>query len=148
MTKILIISDTHGLIRPEVIDAISEVDHVIHAGDVDNLNTYLELNAYENMNIVSGNNDFFADLPMFLELTFAGKKFFVVHDKDHIPRNLSGVDVVIFGHSHKAFKEERNGVLYLNPGSAGRARFDYGLSMGIIEIENGNISYNHIIIEN
>lgn len=147
MTRILIISDTHGLIRKEVTEKIGEVDHIIHAGDVDNLDAYLELKAYENMNIVCGNNDFFADLPMVLDLEIAGKKIFVVHDKDHIPRNLKGYDVVIFGHSHKAFKEDRDGTLYINPGSAGRARFDYGLSMGILEIDEKTMNYSHIIIE-
>lgn len=147
MKKILLISDTHGLVRNEVHEAMLEVDYVIHVGDVDNIEAYCELKTCEKIEIVRGNNDWFAELPEYLDIDIYGVKIFVMHDKEHLPRDLSKYDVVVYGHSHKHAIEKKGNTLYINPGSAGRARFDYGLSMGILEIENGKIEYKHIIIE-
>ena len=90
--------------------------------------------------IVRGNNDkdWAVDLPHSLTFTVEGVRFFLVHNKKDVPKDLSGVDVVVFGHSHKYEEREENGVLWLNPGSCGRRRFHQEITLCRMEAEAGH----------
>ena len=119
--NIAVISDTHGLLRPEVLDKIRDVDLIIHAGDVGNEKTLETLQSLGKVAIVRGNVDrgAWADhLPMTEIVAVEHGTFYIVHDIDDldIVPDASGIDGVIFGHSHKPLLDDRNGVLYLNPG--------------------------------
>ena len=122
-----VISDTHGLLRPEALRALDGSDVILHGGDVGQEKILDELGAIAPVFTVRGNVDYeywCGRLPNVLSLTLSGLGVHMVHDIAHIdPHNLKGVDLVIFGHSHKPEIFHREGVTYLNPGSAGTRRF-------------------------
>lgn len=121
-----VVSDTHGLVRPELVTALTGCDAILHAGDVGNPEVLSTLAAIAPLTAVRGNNDGWSkELPHDVELGFGGYRFYVVHDiadLDFEPASRS-VDVVVYGHSHRPLIEKRGGVLFLNPGSAGPRRF-------------------------
>ena len=122
-----VISDTHGLLRPEAIAALAGVAHVVHAGDVGGADVLDGLSRVAPVTAVRGNNDFgaWADrLPETARVTIAHARILVVHDAHALAGEPpEGVDVVIAGHSHRPLVERRDGVLHVNPGSAGPRRF-------------------------
>lgn len=137
MKRIVILSDTHGLLRPQVLDRLSQADAIIHGGDI---NTQAIVDILQNLaplHIVRGNNDkeWAEGLPHSLTFTIEGVRFFLVHNKRDVPAGLSNVDVVVCGHSHKYTCEERAGVLWLNPGSCGRRRFDQEITFAVMTAE-------------
>lgn len=111
--KLAIISDTHGLLRPEVIEHIKGVDAILHGGDINRQSVVDELRRHAPLYVVRGNNDkdWAADIPHELTVTLGGVTFYMVHNKKEVPADLPGVDAVVFGHSHRYFQEERSGVL-------------------------------------
>lgn len=130
--KIGIISDTHGLLRTEVLDILQSCDCIFHAGDVDRpelLDTIRSLGA---LYVVRGNNDGYwaQNLRRSLNFTVGNVKFFMVHDRKDVAWELGDTQVVIFGHSHQYFAKEIDGRLWLNPGSCGRSRFGGGRDHG------------------
>lgn len=112
MKHIAIISDTHGLLREDVMDELAAADCIIHAGDIDNPIIVESLRKYGETYMVRGNNDkdWAESLPNSIVITIEGVRFFIVHNKNDIPKDLNNVDVVIYGHSHKYFAEVINGV--------------------------------------
>ena len=146
--KLAIISDTHGLLRPEVIEHIEGVDAILHGGDINKQSVVDELRRYAPLYVVRGNNDkdWAADIPHELTVTLGGVTFYMVHNKKEVPANLSGVDAVVFGHSHRYFQEERSGVLWLNPGSCGPRRFDQEITLMLAEAEGGRLRVQKITI--
>ena len=98
--------------------------------------------------MVRGNNDkeWAEDIPRHLTVTLGGVTFFMVHNKKEIPADLSGVDVVLFGHSHKYVQEEKDGRLWLNPGSCGPRRFHQEITMMMAQVEDGQIRVEKISI--
>lgn len=148
MKHIAILSDTHGLLRPEVMARLEGADAILHAGDINTQAIVDTLRACAPAYIVRGNNDkaWAEDLSHDLTVTIGGVRFFMVHNKKEIPKDLSGVDVVVYGHSHKYACEERDGVLWLNPGSCGRRRFDQEITFCMMEIENGKYRVEKIAI--
>lgn len=148
MKKIAVISDTHGLLRESVLDYVRECDAVIHAGDFTNETILDTLRNMKNVYVVRGNNDIYwaKNLKDTLRFQIEGVTFFLTHDRRNIAKNLDGVDIVIFGHSHKYFQEMIDGRLWLNPGSCGRPRFGGTLSMAVMEIEDGKWSVTKIDI--
>lgn len=138
--KIGLIADTHGLLRPQALAALQDVDHLIHAGDIGGRQILAELERISPISVVRGNNDgeTWADgIPEHLTLRFGAISLYVLHDLKQLaidPR-AEGIDVVIAGHSHKPLQEERDGVLYLNPGSAGPRRFKLPVGVGLLHIE-------------
>ena len=124
MKRIVILSDTHGLLRPEVLGYLSQADAIIHGGDINTQDIVDTLRDFAPLYIVRGNNDkeWAENLPHSLTLAIEGVRFFLVHNKRDVPPNLTDVDVVVYGHSHKYACEERDGMLWLNPGSCGRRR--------------------------
>lgn len=146
--KLAILSDTHNLLRPQVLEAIRGCDAILHGGDCSSQSVLDTLGQMAPLYVVRGNNDKeWADqLPHDLQVTLAGKTFYMVHKKAEIPQDLPGVDVVIFGHSHKYLQEEKDGILYLNPGSCGPRRFHQEITLARMEIQDGEISIEKILI--
>ena len=146
--RIAVISDTHGLLRPEVIEIIKTSDVVIHGGDIGGVRILDELRAIgKPLFAVRGNNDGGPDLPDSLNFEFNGINFFLVHNKKDIPKAVEA-DIIIFGHSHKYYEETINGQLWLNPGSCGKRRFNLPVTMAVLDIDNGQYSVKKVEIEN
>lgn len=144
-TRIGLIADTHGLLRPQALDFLRGSAHIIHAGDIVDPDTLDRLAELAPLTSVRGNNDHGAwaqALPESVTLSLGGVAIHVIHDiKDlAIDPRAAGVRVVIAGHSHKPSVEERDGVLYVNPGSAGRRRFTLPISIGELVIEDGRVA--------
>lgn len=146
--KIAILSDTHGLLRPEVLEHLKAVDAILHGGDINKRSIVDELRQYAPLYIVRGNNDkeWAADIPHDLTVTLGGMTFFMVHNKKEVLQDLSGVDVVVFGHSHKYVQQEQDGILWLNPGSCGPRRFHQEITMMMVEVADGRITVDKITI--
>lgn len=150
--KIGLIADTHGLLRPEALAALQDVDHLIHAGDVGGPQILAELERIAPLSVVRGNNDSdaWADaIPESLTLRFGAIGLYVLHDlkKLAIDPKAEGIDVVIAGHSHKPLQEERDGVLFLNPGSAGPRRFKLPISVALLHIDGDAVRFELITLE-
>lgn len=140
--KIGLISDTHGLVRPEALQALAGVDRIIHAGDVGGANVIEALSGIAPVDVVRGNNDkdpWGAKLPSWLALEFEGVGIHVLHDVNEMDVDAAraGFHVVIAGHSHKPMVAERDGVLFVNPGSAGRRRFSLPVTVGYLMVAAG-----------
>lgn len=138
MHKIGVLSDTHGLLRPEVIEALQGVEVILHGGDINKQKILDELEQIAPVYVVRGNNDkeWAAHLPESLTLEVFGLHIFMVHDRKFIPRGLGGVDLVIYGHSHKYVERQQVGVCYLNPGSCGPRRFRQDITMAVVTVQD------------
>jgi putative phosphoesterase len=157
--RIGVISDTHGLVRPEVFDAFAGVDHILHAGDIGGEEILLELRALAPLTACAGNIDGFScgDASETARVTLEGVRFYLTHILDRpnavraaVRRDLdsSPADVVVFGHSHLPHDEEIGGVRYFNPASAGPRRFAFPVSVGIIEVEPGRVPrFRHVPLD-
>ena len=150
--KIGLIADTHGLLRPQALAALQDVDHLIHAGDIGGPQILAELERIAPLSVVRGNNDSdaWADaIPESLTLRFGAISLYVLHDlkKLAIDPKAEGIDVVIAGHSHKPLHDERDGVLYLNPGSAGPRRFKLPISVALLHIDGDTVRFELITLE-
>ena len=146
--KLAILSDTHGLLRPEVTEHLKTADAILHGGDINSQSLVDELGRYAPLHIVRGNNDkaWAEGIPRHLSVTLDGATFYMVHNKKEVPADLTGVDAVVFGHSHKYVQEEKDGVLWLNPGSCGPRRFHQEITMMMAEITDGTIRVEKITI--
>ena len=146
--KLAILSDTHGLLRPQVVEHLKTADAILHGGDINKPAIVEQLQQHAPLYIVRGNNDkeWAEGIPHNLTVTLEGVTFFMVHNKKEVPADLSGVDVVVFGHSHKYVQEEKGGVLWLNPGSCGPRRFHQEITMMMAEVEGGTIQVEKIDI--
>ena len=138
-----VISDTHGMLRPEALSALAGSDRVVHAGDVGDETILEALRAIAPLTVVRGNVDTEAwalKLPHGDMLEVEGVRIYVVHDLgtlDIVPAS-AGVSVIVYGHSHHPDVFTRGGVTYLNPGSAGPRRFKLPITVGRIDVENGS----------
>lgn len=146
--KLAILSDTHGLLRPQVVEHLKTADAILHGGDINKPAIVEQLQQYAPLYIVRGNNDkeWAEGIPHNLTVTLEGITFFMVHNKKEVPADLSGVNVVVFGHSHKYVQEEKDGLLWLNPGSCGPRRFHQEITMMMVKIEDGTIQVEKIEI--
>ena len=146
--KLAILSDTHGLLRPEVLEYLKDVDAILHGGDINKPCIVDELQQHAPLYIVRGNNDkeWAEAIPHDLTITLDGITFYMVHNKKEVSTDLSGVDVVIFGHSHKYVQEEKGGMLWLNPGSCGPRRFHQEITMMMADLTDGHIQVKKITI--
>lgn len=136
MHKIGIISDTHGLLRPEVMEVLKECEAVLHGGDINSFMILEELNRIAPTYAVRGNNDkeWAKNLPETLIIELFGIRFFMVHNKKYIPKNLKDIDIIVYGHSHKYEAKNEDGILRLNPGSCGPRRFTQPITFAIIVV--------------
>lgn len=146
--RLALLSDTHGLLRPAVVEYLQSADAILHGGDINRPEIVETLRQYAPLYIVRGNNDkeWAAALPHDLTVTLGGVTFFLVHNKKEVPADLSGVDVVLFGHSHKYSQEEWDDRLWLNPGSCGPRRFHQEITMMMAEVADGKITVEKITI--
>ena len=139
-----VISDTHGLLRPEAIAALRGSEAIIHAGDVGREEILRVLKQIAPLTAVRGNIDtspWARKLPATDVLEIAGASIYVLHNIDELDLDPSagGFSAVIFGHSHRPLMENRKGVLFFNPGSAGTRRFNLPISVGRLIVENGRL---------
>lgn len=150
--KIAVLSDTHGLLREQVKEIIGECEAIIHAGDINSQKILDQIAAAGQKNdpfyVVRGNNDkeWAKDIPETLEFELNHVKFFLVHNKKDIPEDLGDIQLIIYGHSHKYSEEEKEGRLWLNPGSCGKRRFHQPITMAVLTLEDGKWSVEKIEI--
>jgi putative phosphoesterase len=137
-----VISDTHGLLRPEAVAALRGVEHILHAGDVGDSTILATLREIAPVTAIRGNVDVLgacAKLPATDVVELGDRLFYLVHsvhDLDINPK-AAGIAMVVSGHSHKASVEARDGVIYFNPGSAGPRRFSLPVTLGFVTVEDG-----------
>jgi uncharacterized protein len=139
-----VISDTHGLLRPEAVKALKGVELIIHAGDVGNPKVLANLARIAPVQAVRGNTDrgeWAADLPPTRVVEVGGVHLYVLHELFCLDLDpaAAGINAVIFGHSHSPHLERKNGVLYLNPGSAGPRRFTLPVSLARIKVQGNSL---------
>jgi putative phosphoesterase len=134
-----LISDTHGLLRPEALTALEGSDLIIHAGDVGRAGIIEQLSAVAPVVAVRGNideGDWASGLPLTAVVEARSAKIYVLHDIQQLDLDpaVAGFDVVVSGHSHKPGRTERSGVIYLNPGSAGPRRFRLPITVARLDL--------------
>lgn len=149
MHRIGLISDTHGLLRPQALTALRGCEHIVHAGDIGNPEILEQLGAVAPVTVVRGNNDtaaWAADLAEIAQLKIEQTAIYVLHDLKqlNIDPAQAGFQVVIAGHSHCPLVERRSDVLYVNPGSAGPRRFSLPITVAELLIAGASVSA-HII---
>ena len=147
MNKIGIISDTHGLLREEVLDRLKGCDEILHGGDINKPEILETLKQIAPLYVVRGNNDkgeWAEALPSFLKFKLNGKNFYMVHQKKDIPKRLEGIDFVIYGHSHQYYHAKEKEVTFLNPGSCGKRRFGLPINMAIMHFDKETIEIEKI----
>jgi len=137
-----LISDTHGLLRPEATQALAGVDLIIHAGDIGSPEVLDALRVIASVHAVRGNNDRGAwarAIPATQALQVEGGGIYVLHDVSELDLDpaAAGFSAVVAGHSHRPEMHVREGVLYINPGSAGPRRFSLPVTVGFLEIGTG-----------
>lgn len=142
--RVGLISDTHGLLRPEALDFLAGCDHIVHGGDIGNAGILDQLARLAPLTVVRGNNDRDAwarGIPVTARLSFGSVSLYAIHDIKELDIDpvAQGVRVVVSGHSHRPSQVERAGVLYVNPGSAGRRRFSLPISAAELVIEGGSV---------
>ena len=140
-----VISDTHGLFRPEAIEALRGSEHIIHAGDIGSPEIIPRLQQIAPVTAIRGNVDrepWTKQFPETEVVDLAGLSFYIVHDLNALDLNprAAGFVAVISGHSHQPKQEVKDGVLYFNPGSAGPRRFKLPITVGKLEIVDGEVS--------
>ena len=137
--RIGVISDTHGLLRPEALAALAGSDHILHAGDVGDAPILEALRQIAPVTAIRGNIDRHGDaslLPATEAVELQGRLFYLVHALDDLDLNPvpAQISVVVSGHSHRSSLLWKDGVLYLNPGSAGPRRFKLPISIAVVDI--------------
>jgi putative phosphoesterase len=145
MIRIGLISDTHGLLRPEAKAFLSGSDVIVHAGDIGGPDILAELKTIAPVRAVRGNNDSGAWAEALNDtelLRLGGVDIYTIHDlaRLDIEPSASGIRAVVSGHSHKPGVEERGGVLFVNPGSAGPRRFKLPIAIGEIMVRDATLS--------
>lgn len=140
-----VISDTHGLLRPEALTALRGSDFIIHAGDIGDPAILQKLGEIAPVTAVRGNVDQEAwtrSIPMTDVLEVNGVSIYILHKIDDLDLKpeAAGFAAVVYGHSHVPKQETRNGVLYFNPGSAGPKRFTLPVSVGQVIVSDGEVS--------
>jgi putative phosphoesterase len=137
-----VISDTHGLLRPEALAALHGVEHILHAGDVGGIAILDKLREIAPITAIRGNIDGSGDcakLPATDVVELGGKLFYLVHSVHDLDINPSaaGVAMVVSGHSHRPSVQVRDNVVFFNPGSAGPRRFSFPVTVGLVTVEDG-----------
>jgi putative phosphoesterase len=140
--RIGLISDTHGLLRPQALAVLAGVDRILHAGDIGNAQILQALAQIAPIDAVRGNNDkgpWAEEIPHAQTLDFDGVRIHLLHDIKELNGRMPPVRAVIAGHSHRPLVREQDGVLQVNPGSAGPRRFKLPVTVGMLEISDGEV---------
>ena len=145
-TTIGVISDTHGLVRSEAIEALRNSDVILHAGDIGDPTVIETLRTIAPVVAVRGNNDkdsWAKTFPLTEVVEVASQSMYLLHELEHLDLDPGAAQfsAVIFGHSHRPLAEYRRGVLYLNPGSAGPRRFNLPVAVARLYVHNATIDY-------
>lgn len=152
--KIGIISDTHDLLRSEVLETLQGCSCILHGGDISSRKILDRLEEIAPVKVVRGNNDkdWAQNIPAFLDFDLEGRRVCMTHQKKHLPRDLSGYDLAIFGHTHQYVSdwldhpESKRRTLLLNPGSCGPRRFHQPITLAILRIEPDGFTAERIEI--
>ena len=147
--KIGVLSDTHGLLRQEVLDHFSGCDAILHGGDINNQGILRTLQSVAPVYVVRGNNDreWAESIPTALDFELGGIRMFMTHRKADLPGDLSPFGLVVYGHSHRYEQARQGGTVLLNPGSCGPRRFNQAITCAMVEVEGGAIRVTRIDIE-
>ncbi len=151
-TRVGVVSDTHGLLRPEVVELLDGVEYILHAGDVGDINILHRLAIVAPVTAIRGNVDVkgpCADLSATDLIEISGKSIYMLHnlfDLDIKPE-AAGIRVVVSGHTHKPYADEKNGVLYLNPGSIGPRRFRLPVSFAILHLSEDGVRVEFVNLD-
>lgn len=149
MKRIGVLSDTHGLLRPQVTEALRGCDAILHGGDINRQSVLDALAEIAPVYAVRGNNDreWAEAIPQSIRTELFGLRVFMTHKKKDIPKELDGIDLVVYGHSHRYDDRTENGVRFLNPGSCGPRRFGQEAAMALVDIaEDGTLRVEKIVI--
>jgi uncharacterized protein len=151
MRKIGVISDTHGLMRPQALQALQGVERIIHAGDMGSLAVIEELRKIAPVTAVRGNMDgegWASEFPTTAVAEFDGTFLYIIHNLGNmdLDPNAAGFSAVIHGHSHATMQEMHHGVLYFNPGSSGPLRSHLQPSVGLLLISGKKISSEIVML--
>ncbi|MEA2012264.1 MAG: metallophosphoesterase family protein [Verrucomicrobiota bacterium] len=144
--KIGVISDTHGLIRDELLEKLCSVDYILHAGDIGDIDVYNRLKEIAPLIAVRGNMDQCLAIPSTECVELEGRQIYLIHDLEllsFIPK-VAGFDVIIHGHTHQPERYIENEVLYLNPGSAGPRRYSKPISMAYLYVSKEDIDVEFV----
>jgi uncharacterized protein len=145
MARIGLVSDTHGLVRPQALDFLRGCDHIVHGGDIGHADVLKALGELAPVTAVRGNNDRGAwaeALPETTTVELAGLRIHVLHDLSRlaIDPTEARLDVVVSGHSHRARIEQRGGIVFINPGSAGPRRFKLPITVAELRVDGAAIT--------
>lgn len=135
--KLIVLSDTHGLLRQEVLDRLSPApDAILHGGDINNEGILKTLSSIAPVRVVRGNNDkeWAEAIPLTLEEELGGIRVFMTHKKRDLPPDLSPYDLVVYGHSHRYEEQRLGNTVLLNPGSCGPRRFNQAITMAAVTV--------------
>lgn len=148
MMRIGVISDTHGLLRNEVLEILRGCDCILHGGDANNRGVLDTLEQIAPVYVVRGNNDkaWAEQLPHDLTVQMEGWKIFMVHNRKEMENLPEDADIVIFGHSHKYFEQVIDGRLWLNPGSCGKRRFGQEISLAVLTVDGTEYQVQKIVL--
>lgn len=152
--RILILSDTHDLLRPEVMDLLPDCGCILHGGDISSQKILNQLQQFAPVKAVRGNNDkeWASELPLCLDFEIGGLRVYMTHKKKDLPKNLSPYDLVVFGHSHQysetwiQHKETARRTLLLNPGSCGPRRFLQPITLAVMTVRDDGWAVERIEI--
>jgi putative phosphoesterase len=142
--KVGLISDTHGLMRPQALEALQGCDYLIHGGDIGKPEILETLKTIAPLTVVRGNNDtddaWASDVPYEAVLRIGEVAIYTTHILADVPKSLpDDVRVVVTGHSHRPLQQVRDGVLFINPGSAGPRRFKLPITVGMLHIDGADV---------
>ena len=146
--KIGILSDTHGLLRPEVLAVLQGCDVILHGGDINRQSVLDALSEISPVKVVRGNNDkeWAEHIPFSLDFTLGEIRVYMTHKKKDLPDDLSPYDLVIVGHTHKYALSEAGETVLLNPGSCGPRRFDQAITLAVAVVTGKTITITKIDI--
>jgi putative phosphoesterase len=152
MARIGVISDTHGLLRPQALAQLQGSDYIIHGGDIGNQDIVDQLAAIAPLTVVRGNNDrgaWAGAIPETARLDVGEVGIYVLHDVATMPIDPlgAGIKVVVSGHSHRPIAQWRGAILYLNPGSAGPRRFSLPVSVAEILVDGAALTVRVIELD-
>ena len=150
--RVGVISDTHGLLRPEALKALQGAEHILHAGDVGDPSILEALRSIAPVTAIRGNIDEGGEcshLPPTEIVELGGRNVYMLHDVKRLDLNpeAAGISAVVSGHSHKPLIERRRGVLFLNPGSAGPRRFQLPVTLAWLHVEPDTLSTQIIALD-
>lgn len=146
--KIGIISDTHGLLRPEVLQSLEGSDVILHGGDINKQEILDRLEEIAPVYVVRGNNDkdWAQNIPYMLDLELEGNRIYMTHKKQDLPADLGSYDLVVYGHSHRYEEGRQGNTIMLNPGSCGPRRFHQAITMATAQTGPEGIKVTRIDI--